>query len=170
MNLNQLFQFISPPGGSGDVNVDVSFHDNEKLIIKEINKHGAVLGCSPWITNNNIIESLINLEFGACIVTDKNSMNNYVGGYLGRFNKIRTLSFDVSQLPKNSYFERNEVLGKNTSAIRVFGKLMGGVTPLLHYKFLILCDVDENGNINPKSVITGSFNLSSNASNSESYC
>ncbi len=166
MNLNKLFQFVSPPGGSGDANINVSFFDNEELIIKEINKYNAVLGCSPWITNNKIIKALADLEFGTCIVTDKNSMNNYIKDYLDKFNSIKTLDFDISQLPNNSYFDGNEIPGKNTSSIRVFGKLKEGITPLLHYKFLILCRIDEDGKINPKSVITGSFNLSSNASNS----
>ncbi|MEZ9336950.1 hypothetical protein AB4176_03625 [Vibrio splendidus] len=165
MDLNKLFQFVFPSGSSTDA--DVNFFDNEKLILTEIKKHDAVLGCTPWITNRKIIEALSDLEYGTCIVTDKNSMKKYIKDYLDDFNEITTLDFDISQLPNNnSYFDGNELPGKNTSSIRVFGKPKEGITPLLHYKFLILCDIDNDKNINLKSVIAGSFNLSNNATSS----
>lgn len=165
MDLNKLFQFVFPSGNCTDV--DVNFFDNEELILNHIKKHDAVIGCVPWITNHKIIKALSELKYGTCIITDKNSMKGYIKRYLAKFNEIKTLDFEISRLPtNNSYFDNNEIKGNNTSSIRVFGKPKKGITPLLHYKFLILCDIDNEKNIVLRSVIAGSFNLSSNATNS----
>ncbi|TNZ68409.1 hypothetical protein CGK41_23860 [Vibrio parahaemolyticus] len=164
LDLNKLFQFIFP-GGSSE-NVNVNFFDNEEWFIKEIGNYDVVLGCVPWFTNREIIKELMSKK-GVCIVTDKNAMGKYIEKRLPLFKKIPTLKFDVSKLPSNnSYFDGRELQGTNTSSIRVFGMPKKDFTPMLHYKFFIMCDIDENQDILVKSVITGSFNLSDNATNS----
>ncbi|MDS1911679.1 phospholipase D-like domain-containing protein [Vibrio parahaemolyticus] len=164
MDLNKLFQFISPGGVSE--NIQVNFFNNEEWFINEIGGCDVVLGCVPWITNREIIKKLTSKK-GVCIVTDKNAMSKYISRRLALFNDIPTFKFDVSMLPcNNSYFDGRELQGTNTSAIRVFGKPEKDFTPMLHYKFFVMCDKDENEDILVKSVITGSFNLSDNATNS----
>jgi len=164
MDLNKLFQFTFPGGASE--NIKVNFFNNKEWFIKEIGKYDVVLGCVPWFTNRGIIKELTSKK-GVCIVTDKNAMGQYIEGRLPLFNNIPTLKFDVSKLPSNnSYFDGRELQGTNTSSIRVFGKPEKDFTPILHYKFFVMCDIDENQDILVKSVITGSFNLSDNATNS----
>lgn len=168
MDLNRLFQFITPVREAGSKTIDVNFCDNEKLILQKIKEHDTVLGCTPWLTNKNILNGLSMLEHGACIVTDKNAMAPYVSGYLKKFRKIKALEFEVADLPNNNfYFDQLVIHGKNSSAVRVFGLPTGTQkkNPYLHYKFLIFCDIEKDSKtlLHPKMVLAGSFNLSNNA-------
>lgn len=169
MDFNKLFQHIGTVGISKEI--DLSFFDNEDFIIDEIGKYDAVVGCCPWLTNGKIIEALGMLSSGACIVTDKNAMSKYIDRSLDKLNKIKALEFETTDLPNSNFFF-DQLLrdGANTSAVRVFGKPSTHPTekPILHYKFLVLCEVNKisRNKIEPKSVITGSFNLSKNATKS----
>jgi len=159
--------------------VSVSFEENEILICEKIKASNAVVGCAPWLTSHNIISALATLKHGASLVLDKQSMhrylykeNNDLSELSYSFNSIKPLRFRVKNIPVDfpgMYNINTDFI--NEDAIRVFGQssLNNSVKSLLHYKFMVFCDVivnnDKDDEILPKSVICGSYNFSQNAQN-----
>lgn len=167
-NLNLLFENRSQSTESHG-GIKVYFDSNEDVIVDLILNSEAVIGCCPWLFNEKILVALKKLKYGASIVIDKSEASKYNLKNSNLYNGINALRFNVNVLPSDFHLTAMPLDSINQDAIRVFGRDQSGPDKksLLHYKFFILCNVNEdNGVITkllPKTVIGGSFNFSKNS-------
>ena len=188
MNLNDLFNEHSNMT-SASKDIEVSFCNNENMVISELKKYSAAVGAAPWLTNYKILDSLFNLEQGSCFIVDKQEMeerltcekkpkyksvlNDKTNGEIltEKFNSITPLEFYF----RNTYESAEDIeCGstinsqhiKNKCRLRFIGfkkTLERKVVPLLHHKIMILGSLDYNDfnflEFKPEVVITGSFNF-----------
>ncbi|MEI5639073.1 MULTISPECIES: hypothetical protein [unclassified Pseudoalteromonas] len=167
-NLNLLFenrsQSIESHGG-----IKAYFDSNEDVIVDLILNSNAVIGCCPWLFNNKILAALKKLKYGSSIVIDKSEASKYKLKQSKLYGDINPLSFNVNVLPSDFHLTALPLDSINQDSVRVFGRDQSGPDKksLLHYKFLVLCNVNEDKGvitkILPKTVIGGSFNFSQNS-------
>lgn len=185
LNLNDYF-YEAPQAHSSKGEIAVDFYDHERRVCDFINRSDIIVGCSFYLTNAKIIESLERSQ-GASIIIDKSAMiglYNFIGErwkcktwngkkyhkaksyYEDRFKSIPLMQYNfihkVNQYLDNEYDHPVKV----KESVRYFGSSNSSVK--LHHKFLVSCsaEYDESGDVkklNPKSVLTGSYNFTGNA-------
>lgn len=173
---------------SNDGNVEVLFDGIEQKIISLIQQSDVVVGASSWLTNSKILKALTKLHSVAIIIRK----DNYPAQDPMRVYNKKLKSFSEFRVTEDYYrdydVDGNEVarepqgiegmifadewgqtrLLHRNDALRCFGyhSEEEKTTPLMHHKFLIFGTTLGGYLIEPTLVMTGSFNLSNNASNS----
>lgn len=157
--------------------VEVVFRDIEARIVSEICKADAVVGCVAWLTSLPILDAL-SRKWQVSIIVQK---EDFLRPDSGRW-QLQRQREAYDRLPRYSRMGNPRTWGYSMAcddmddAIRCAGMWAanGGIYPRMHNKFLVLCrcetpprpdDVGPNP-YTPYSVITGSFNMSSNATDS----
>ncbi|MBY3263855.1 hypothetical protein HFO15_19710 [Rhizobium laguerreae] len=156
--------------------VEVVFRDIESRIVREIAKADTVLGCVAWLTSLPILDAL-SRKWQVSIVVQK---EDFLRPDSGRW-QLQRQREAYAKLP--SYYRLGNPRTHNYSfatdpvddAIRCAGMwAANSIYPRMHNKFLVLCrcatpprpdDIGPNP-YTPYAVITGSFNMSHNATNS----
>lgn len=139
VNLNKLVSGKRGPKTIGDSTFIFDTVEIQKYLIKRIKRSDTqyIMGCAAWFTNTKIIEAMSTLRGVSMICT--------------RDKVARTKS------SKDKYKTLKKHAGIPT--IKLLGCGRGRSASLMHHKFLIGMDKDEN----PLWVSTGSFNLTESA-------
>ncbi|QCU89786.1 hypothetical protein [Thiomicrorhabdus sediminis] len=173
-NLNKLFseQLNKSLHLDNGGEIKISFCSNETKVVSFIESSEVIVGCAPWFNNQNIINALQNVNKGCCIILDKKQFMK-LPDYEARRYISNPVNFCISTVLKNgcikAFFKRDLDSVNNDSTFRLFG-VNGDNYSLMHYKYLIRCDIEKNEhnevNLKPKAVITGSLNYTYNMNNS----
>ncbi|MEZ9821165.1 phospholipase D-like domain-containing protein [Shewanella sp. 10N.286.45.A1] len=166
MNFNDLFQASGTRISTNGINV--YFSDIEIPIVQLLEKHTIVVGCALNLRNEAIIKSLSQKKIKSCIVLDKIEIHKSKKFYEKLNSAFLPWDVFIDELPEPFYtIDLTPPHHKNTESIRVFGvkatQYTTGQNPALHHKFLVFCDINIDGEVAPKTVVTGSFNFSKNA-------
>jgi hypothetical protein len=159
--------------------IEVYFGDLEKHLIRHINQADGIVGCVAWLTNFNILSALKNKDIVSIIVQkedflrpDLNSQHDSTWKHRLRksYSQLRC-NIERHQMPRllnsvsvGSYPEINPIrcMGNHNSR-------KNPAFPRMHHKFIVFCKVivrDEDKELIPYGVWTGSFNFTENSSNS----
>lgn len=170
--------------------ISVYFRNLEDKLIQEIKKHDMVVGCVAWLTNENILEALSNVKC-AIVVQKEDFLRPDTNHPFGWRERLRWM-YNRLKMPYSRYVLGNLVGGLSVccdpgiDGVRCVGnhnreKLPS--FPRMHNKFIVFCDTKEHDNeyveyvddkgvafymhpypsIIAKSVWTGSFNFTQNA-------
>lgn len=181
LDLNTLYQPVTSSLHSRAQGIDIAFDEIENFIVNSINKYDAVVGCSPWFSNEKIIKAMIQLESGVNVIVDKSQMTTKkykISGKTGKYSlmekkeellkQLKPLKFKISSLDGQFSEMLNATLDCiNDDAVSVFGTMK--YAGMCHHKFLVLCKTEESDtqlNVMPKALLIGSFNYSESASSS----
>lgn len=150
------------------------FEKLEKHLISHIEKSSYVVGCVAWLTNNNIIEALENIDGVKIIINKEEYLNPNME--IGQKFFYQCLRGKYNEIPdmfnsKCKCCEKKNIL-KCPNFCKIFGNIsengsninMGAILTCgivnnyskMHHKFLIFF----NDKIEPMGVWTGSYNLS----------
>lgn len=184
MNLNHLEipsddEQKDLPQNVHSANMSCYFQNLEQELIQKIEQYPIIVGCVAWLTNKNILHALSKKERVSIIIQKEDFLRPDGKSWSGK--KLRQM---YSKLPpgvfNGCYFtcwgEIIDSLNYNgawvTNPVRWMGNFntdKNPAFPRMHNKFLIFCDSQNRNNqciIYPRSVWTGSFNLTENATQS----
>lgn len=174
--------------------ISVHFDKIDDVIIDAINESEIVVGAIAWLTNFRILKALSKAERIA-IVTQKEDFlrrdintanyNNWRADIRKHYDALNSFDYDdfcesypgqqefdpdYNYIAQHWLFNASGMYLQQNDAIRCIGIYPedGRISPKMHHKFLILGDRDygEGLIMRPKCVITGSFNLTQNATKS----
>lgn len=139
VNLNKLITGHRGPQKVGDTTFIFDTTQIQKYLISRIKKADTffVMGCAAWFTNTKIIEALSTLK-GVSIICTRDKI-------------ARTKSSKAKYKTLKKY--------SGIPTINLIGAGRGRSASLMHHKFLIGLDKNEN----PLWISTGSFNLTESA-------
>lgn len=153
--------------------VEVYFRNLEAHLVRKINAAQLVVGCVAWMTSEPILRALARVPKGVAIVVQK---EDFLRPDIGKSSNWKTrLRWLYAMLPKPPVryafpFLKALSYGGDPSmeAVRCVGNHNSAKLPAfprMHNKFLCFCDVPDapEEDVEPRSVWTGSFNLTRNA-------
>jgi len=157
--------------------VEVVFRDIEERVITEIVKADVVLGCVAWMTSLPILDAL-SRKWQVSIIVQK---EDFLRPDSGRW-ELKRQREAYAKLPRYSRmgnprtWDYSMATDDMDDAIRCAGMWAANKStiPRMHNKFLVLCrceipprpdDLGPNAYV-PYAVITGSFNMTNNATDS----
>jgi hypothetical protein len=185
-------QPLADPGTrSADGSVEVVFRHVERRLIDEVSSARIVVGCVAWLTSGPILDALAQTQ-GVSIVVQKEDFLRPDVGVPGGDEWRQWLRKRYDRLPVGPL--RYEYEGTMVSRMTTNGdptmepvRCLGNhnadrraVMPRAHHKFLVFCDYVEGkvghvegrvvsieaGQVIPRKVWTGSYNLSRNGGRS----
>ena len=169
---------------SSDESISVYFRNLEDELLSKINEYPIVVGCIAWLTNEKILKALSAKSRVSIIIQKEDFLRPDVGNWSGK--KLRRLYGDLPPGPRNNNAYA-EIWGNLLSQLNYgyaweaepirwagnFNTEKNPAFPRMHNKFLVFCDENSVSTkyedlhlIEPKSVWTGSFNLTNNATQS----
>lgn len=152
--------------------ISVFFRDVKKYLLTEISKADAIFGCVAWLTDFEIIEALGQKKLVSIIVQKEDFLRPDLGeDHTGWKKKLRE---GYDSIPKTASRNQFDNILRYISThgdlaidpIRCVGNHNTDKTPAfprMHNKFLIFARTDNESNVVPYSVWTGSFNFTKNA-------
>lgn len=177
--------------------VQVFFRGLEDALVGEITKASAVFGCVAWVTNQRILKALSQKHTSLIVQKedflrpdfddDGESMEDYYAKIRFLYGRLKC---DIT--PWGMWEVKSKICdelgycgtmswdGRDYEPVKCLGGLKAPSAlsrPLLHHKFVVLCDVKESKYTDeygtdvvlvpaPRSVWTGSFNFTPNATRS----
>lgn len=169
-----------------DTDTEVYFRDLAGHLIQHIDQAECVLGCVAWLTNRDVMKAL--LKKYVSIVVQKedlwrpdvifdNSKNpqsqssRIQGRKASQMRRIYERIIDKCSMERYSFSDSiisslNVCGDPSLDAIRCLGNhnsVKKPASPRMHNKFLLFADFDENDQVKPYGVWTGSFNVTYNA-------
>lgn len=139
------------------------FEEIEEALISYIIKSSYVVGCAAWLTNSNIIDSLISKK-GVKIIVNKESflsekLENGRKNYWVNLRKRYDLIPDIDQDLLNNITKILEIdkISNQKGSVLTCGIVSD--TCRMHHKFLVFFDENKT----PYAVWTGSYNFSQNS-------
>ena len=153
-------------------NVECLFLDLEAALVERINRYPMVVGCVAWLTNEAVLKALAQRSRVQIIVQKEDFLRPDSGGWSQA--KLRSLYEAFPMQVRWAYNLNYNVCGDDRmGAIRCAGicEERSKIPPRMHHKFLVFCDVQEEGDGPvatpiPRAVWTGSFNMTQNATRS----
>jgi len=175
-------------GTQGQADVKVYFRDIQASLIERIEKYPAVVGCMAWLTDFKIIDALSSHGRHVAIIMQKEDFlrpddegSDWSARIRAAYSKV-PCRFWISGMPSDtslSYhygkmavlaYPENDLWGHvdtfHLSPFRCAGPRKNDQETSavrMHNKFLVFCDIDEDGNYLPAEVWTGSYNASYSA-------
>lgn len=163
-----------------DASVRAVLGNLQEQAVSFINEFQVVLGCVAWMTSTPIIRALAGCDAAFIVVQKEDFLRpdiNLTSGWKLRLRREYDSINDDSTGWYYRYALPAPLRSANTagspvfddSAVRCVGVDSGGSHALMHHKFLVGCDStgdDENLEITPMAVWTGSFNFTANGSKS----
>lgn len=163
-------------------NVTVYFRDHIARCLEFINKHEVIVGAVAWLTSEPILRALSTRKVVQIVVQKEDFLRPDSG-------KMHDLRAAYSRLPGGNRFSMGGVLGSMSTsgdvgieAVRCVGNHNSERNPAFpraHHKFLVGCslhthltdpdEIDLNDfyfYMKPRTVWTGSFNLTANGARS----
>lgn len=155
--------------------IDVIFRDHRARLISEIGRSSVVLGCVAWLTDGEVLGALSKCHHVSIVVQKEDFLRPDTGGRQAQ--KIRAL-YDLLPSPLSRYSIPGGVAGLNYAGdsaidpVRCVGnhnREKRPAWPRMHNKFLVFCDqvpsdvTYQETKVQPRSVWTGSYNISYNA-------
>ena len=173
---------------SNAAEVEVVFDDISERLIELIQQYDVAVGCVAWLTNFKILKALEKCEWANIVVQKEDFLrndslqnrNSWKPKLRAAYDSIRgkDLSMNIPDLSiGHPHFNRrvqqccvraDGVWSHYMESIRCLGYAGGAnnITPKMHHKFLVLGHADEDVDIIPDIVWTGSFNFTQNAESS----
>lgn len=162
-NLNDIFINDNETESNA---IFVSSNNHETTVCKFIESHEVIVGCSMYLTNKKIMETLAISEKPISIIIDKCAMRaiydkkpgvkKFCEGFYSSFNV-----FDHTVKYETDIFNKGTLLKiKNNKAVRYIGA--ANSKKYLHHKFLVGCSINGS-EVTPLSVLTGSYNFTENS-------
>jgi HKD family nuclease len=155
--------------------IDVIFKNVEKRLIDEIGKFekGFIFGCVAWLTSEPILKALSKCDNVQILVQKEDFLRPDIGYNVGNKWKsdLRNL-YDKLKCETNRYDFREPISKLSYASdptvepVRCVGNNNSDKVyafPRMHNKFLIFCNIDDQGMYFPVALWTGSFNLTKNA-------
>lgn len=172
--------------------VEVHFDGIEKIYCDLISSSEVAVGAIAWLTNKAILKALARPKRSAVVVQKEDFLrrDNNTPKFSPWRRELRVCyeklaginSFDFEdtypgqQEHKLDYceavqhwlFDASGMFQGSTESVRCIGyaSQANHITPKLHHKFLVLGDWSKGLMMHPHTVITGSFNLTENATQS----
>jgi phosphatidylserine/phosphatidylglycerophosphate/cardiolipin synthase-like enzyme len=181
----------NPSVTSSNATITTHFDGIEDVFVSLCPSHEVIVGAVAWLTNEAILEALTTAERVAIVVQKEDFLRRDAGvkSYAAwrtelhnLYNRLRPFEIDdfVETYPgqqedhphfnntvQNRLFDPSGMYQHSGEAVRAMGYARdpsGASSPLMHHKFLIFGEKHESLIMCPVSVVTGSFNLSRNAS------
>ncbi|MBT0016746.1 hypothetical protein [Vibrio alginolyticus] len=164
INLNQIFE-NNKETTSGSV--IARSHNHQESVCDFIREHDAIVGCSMYLTNKKIIETILETRTPISIIVDKCSMRKIFDEYDFLKDKL-TSDYEEFEIIKHKVVyqtgifshEEHSVVVSPDCAVRYFGLIKSN--QYLHHEFIVGCDIDGD-KVTPVKVLTGSYNFSENS-------
>jgi hypothetical protein len=178
---------------SVNAKVRVRFEKIDDLIIELLHTYDAAVGAVAWLTNPDILDAMAKLQQVAIVVQKEDFLRRDTGVTVyslwkkklhTAYNKLKPIKEcdftypDCDELDPDFNWAVQGWLHKrgkgstgfrDDSAIRCLGYARDNhrESPRMHHKFLVLGDKADGGMvIRPRCVVSGSFNMSQNATRS----
>jgi hypothetical protein len=188
---SEVQPLVDPGTRSADGSVEVVFRNIEQRLIDEIRATKIVVGCVAWLTSDPILDALAETQGVSIVVQKEDFLRPDLGAPKGEGWK-RRLRRKYDRLPEGPLrYEYNGTVLSNMNTlgdptvecVRCLGNHNAdrrAAMPRAHHKFLVFCDYIEGrveqlpnggqshaaGQLVPRKVWTGSYNLSKNAGRS----
>jgi hypothetical protein len=176
---------------SSNAKVIVRFEKIDELIIELLHTYDAAVGAVAWLTNPDILDAMAKLQHVAIVVQKEDFLRRDIDVAVyslwkkklhdsyNRLKPIKEWDFaypDCDELDPDFNWAVQSWLHKRgkgsacraDAAIRCLGFARSNrETPRMHHKFLVLGHKADGGMvIRPRCVVSGSFNMSQNATRS----
>lgn len=173
MHTEELAQLDFSQTGE-DGKTQVFFRQLEKHLLELIEQYNIIVGCVAWLTNDTILNALAKKEGVSLVIQKEDFLRPDIAADKGWAKKLRGLYAKLPGTLRASDFEgtllRHFWFGEyhqpEIEPVRCIGNLntnKSSAFPRSHHKFVVFCERDENTNIQPLAVWTGSYNFSKTA-------
>jgi len=176
---------------SSSAEVEVLFDCLSERLIKLIGEYEVAVGCVAWLTNHDILKALGNCDWVNLVVQKEDFLRNDTAENQETWvSELQQAYFNCGKNRKewsenvpsrhNDYHHFNHTVqsccvppsgewthsGCNIRCLGYSGDKDRKTTPKMHHKFLVLGYADDDLDIIPEVVWTGSFNFTSNGEKS----
>lgn len=158
-------------------NISVYFKDIKKELVTHIRRADAVIGCTAWLTDYDVLDELAKKDAVQILVQkedflrpDSNSDNDFKSTLRRKYNALPILeegqhSFENILVSKAEVFSYIDIEPVRCVGNHNADKLPA--SPRMHNKFLLFCKYNgDPKRITPYAVWTGSYNITMNATKS----
>jgi hypothetical protein len=140
-------------------------------LVERINQYDVVLACCAWLTNVSVLDAMADCKHAMAIVQKEDFLRpdrGQVGDWKARLRQMYDRLPGADQYQIADQFSYCSSWGDKGEAVRCVGVVgdRNRVTPKMHHKFFVFCDLDGNRMYAPRAVWTGSLNASANAERS----
>lgn len=173
---------------SADRNMEVKFQDIEETIVSLLDMYDVAVGAVAWLTSPAILAAMSRRKHIAVVVQKEDFLRRDTGEVFSLWKK-RLQSNYAALKPFDTWdfcetypgqqegnpafnhavqdwlFDFKGSFQRGGDGVRCLGYAPNGgkATPRMHHKFLVLGWMQDGLILNPDCVVTGSFNMTSNA-------
>ena len=183
------FKLRNHQGCDNNSKVEVFFDGAEERLLELIEQYEVVVGCVAWFTNFKVLNALTKCDWVSIVVQKEDFLRNdtsishktWARNLREAYTKLNGKDGYSMNIPDiyvdHPHFNRRVqeccvtadgqwIHAMNTVRCIGYGSKDKNITPKMHHKFLVFGSKDEEVDIVPKAVWTGSYNITKNAEKS----